>query len=201
MCPPADSASEPCIHGSFNVTLCISNPSRIAYFRPRVQVDGKNRSENKHLSHSQRDSEMFTIKREWKGPVSARFLLQICRMSVPRTATVNSERAAHPLRACSVPAPCRATTCAQSAYYAQTGPESCINSRFHAYIYEAFLSFPAVLMLSEKWRVSRMACFSVFLLYSVRFGRHCEKEFILSCLLWFGFNFIRYYKRYASLAK
>ena len=61
---PYKQTNEPCIHGSFNVTFCISNPSKIAYFRPRVQVDEKKRSGNWYLSYSQNDSEMFTIKRE-----------------------------------------------------------------------------------------------------------------------------------------
>ena len=107
-------------------------------------------------------------------------------MSVPRTATVNSEHAAYPLRACFVPAPSKPATCAQSAYYAQTGPESCINNRFRAYIYGVFRSFPAVSMLLEKWRVSRMANFLSFCHLLIDLDDTVRKPLSLCRWLWLG---------------
>ena len=64
---PYKQTNESCIHGSFNVTFCISNPSKIAYFRPRCRWIEKNEAKNNIFHIHSAIAKCLQLKENEKG--------------------------------------------------------------------------------------------------------------------------------------
>lgn len=105
---------------------------------------------------------MFTVEREEKGGVSALFLPQKCTPLLPLLLTVNDLSGDRKQSICLSLAIGKLIASNLSVYNAQTRPESCINSRFRAYICKVHSLFPAISGASGKVSVRRMAYFVSF---------------------------------------